>query len=215
MGWNMNDLTARTHGPLATWQVSGYVFAKEGSQHVVFQGFSPAAGEDGHVHELFWHPGGWQLNDLTNAAHAPLATLSPAGYDFSNNDSQHVVYQGFIEGDDGHIHELSWNSDDGWQHNDLTNAAHAPLAINTPVGHQFNGQRVFYEGGDHHIHGLEWNGDGWHHTDLSVATGTPGAIGPPTAYVFGAQLTDHVLYLGPTPTSTSCGGTPAAGTTTT
>ena len=199
MGWNVNDLTARTLGPLATFRVFGYVFAMDASQHVVFQGFSPAAGGDGHVHELFRHPGGWHLNDLTNAASAPLVTLFPTGYDFSNNGGQHVVYQGFIpgQGDDGHIHELYWNSDDGWQHNDLTNAARAPLAINTPVGHQFNGQRVFYEGGDLHIHGLEWNGDGWHHTDLSAATGASSiAVGPPTAYVFGAQVTDHVLYLG-------------------
>jgi hypothetical protein len=40
VGWNVNDLTARTHGPLATFGVSGYVFAMDASQHAVFQGFS-------------------------------------------------------------------------------------------------------------------------------------------------------------------------------
>jgi len=62
MGWNMNDLTNRTHGPRAEFAVSSDVYSSDGSQHVVFQGFRPTAGggydfgNDGsqHVVERWW-----------------------------------------------------------------------------------------------------------------------------------------------------------------
>jgi hypothetical protein len=68
MGRNMNDLTNRTHGPLAEFAVSSYVYSGDGSQHVVFQGFDPAGhyfetqrtqhgfsmSNDYHVVEVWW-----------------------------------------------------------------------------------------------------------------------------------------------------------------
>ena len=52
-------------------------------------------------------PGGrrWNRSDLTAATGAPAATGDPAGYTWSNDDSQHVVYRGT----DNHIHELWFN----------------------------------------------------------------------------------------------------------
>lgn len=77
----------------------------------------------------------------------------------------------------------------GWNRNNLTNRTHGPLA-------EFAVSSLVYEGGDLHIHSLERNGNGWYHTDLSAATGAPISVSPPTAYTFGAQVTNHVLYLG-------------------
>jgi hypothetical protein len=202
MGWNVNDLTARANAPLAQFGPSGYVYAGDGSQHVVYEGFTPGGGSDGHVHELYWHSDGWHHHDLTQATGAPAigAASYPTGYDFAQPDTiygtQHVVYVAT----DGHVHELWYDADsgDGWQHHDLSAATNAPPAVNVVAGFGYNNlQRVFYEGTDVHIHLLTWNSDnGWHHTDLSAAAGAPPAAGSPRAYVFYEQGTEHALYLG-------------------
>lgn len=59
---------------------------------------------DGHVHELYIHPGaGWVDNDLTNFAGATAAVPGSAldGY-WGSDNSQHV---NFVDGN-GHVHEL-------------------------------------------------------------------------------------------------------------
>jgi hypothetical protein len=197
MGWNLNDLTARTGAPLAIFSPSGYMFAHEGTQHVVYQGRLGDGSGDGHVHELWWQ-NGWNHNDLTAATGAPLVSREPSGYTFENQNTQHVVYHGFVagQGDDRHIHEL-WR-DDQWHHNDLTAATGAPLASGEPSGYAFenqNTQHVLYLGTDSHVHELWWQ-NGWHHNDLTAATGAPLAISNPAGYVFVSQNTQHVLYLG-------------------
>jgi hypothetical protein len=199
MGWNLNDLTARTSAPLAIFSPSGYMFANEGTQHVVYQGRSGDGSGDGHVHELWWQ-NVWHHSDLTASTGAPLVSGEPSGYAFENQNTQHVVYQGFVagQGDDGHIHEL-WRDDD-WHHNDLTVASqpHASRVINNPVGYAFFGQTqdVVYEGANSHIHHLWWDG-AWHSDDLTAATGAGVlALLPPTAYAFKSQNTRHVVYLG-------------------
>ena len=201
MGWKLNDLNDRTNAPLAIFKPSGYMFANQGTQHVVYQGFGDGGG-DGHIHELWWQ-NGWHHNDLTTNTHAPLVTFEPSGYLFTNQGTQHVIYQGFVpgQGDDGRVHELWWDGD-GWHHSDLTTATNArgqlPPVINSPFGYDFNGQHVVYEGGDNHINYLEWDPDnGWENTDLTLSTsaGVAAAL-PPTAYGFKAQNTRHVLYLG-------------------
>src|SRR5438128_1949639 len=61
--------------------------------------------------------------DLTKLAGAPNVGISPlAGYATPFNGQQHVDFIG----DDGHVHELWF--DGAWHHNDLTEAAGAPLA---------------------------------------------------------------------------------------
>lgn len=197
MGWNRNDLTARTGSPLATFSPTGYEFThNQNTQHVVYQGFTAAQGSDGHLYELYWD-GAWHYKDLTAEAGAPLSFLEPTGYVFAAQGTQHVVYLGAGDGGtDGHIHELWWD-DDGWHPNDLTEAAGgAPLAANVPAGYEFRGQHVVYRGNDSHIHDLRWDVDGWHHSDLTAVTGAPIAGGQPSAYVFKAQDTQHVIHLG-------------------
>lgn len=201
MGWNVNDLTTRAQAPLATFRPSGYVYGGQGSQHVVYEGFTTGGGSDGRVHELYWD-GHWHHHDLTQAAGAPAigAGSMPTGYDFNQPDTiygtQHVTYVGT----DGHVHELWYDADsgDGWQHHDLSHATNAPPAINVTSGYGYNNrQRVFYQGRDLHIHVLTWNQNGgWNHYDLSAATGAPIAGGPPTGYVFYEQGSEHAIYVG-------------------
>jgi hypothetical protein len=70
---------------------------------------------------------------------------------------------------DGHIHELVYT--DHWAHNDLTQAAGAPIAIGrSPLdGYQttFNNQQhVNYVGADGHVHELVYTNH-WAHNDLT------------------------------------------------
>jgi hypothetical protein len=185
-GWHHNDLTAAAGAPLATGDPRSYMFASQGTQHVIYRG------TDNHVHELWWN-GSWHHNDLTVAAAAPAPAGDPSGYMFNAQNTQHVVYRG----SDGHIHELWWNG--SWHHNDLTTAAAAPgAAAGEPRGYVFASQgtqHVIYRSADNHIHELWWDGK-WHHNDLSSATATTGAVGNPSGYVFVAQNTQHVVYRG-------------------
>jgi len=151
-GWHHNDLTNAAGGaPAAAGDPAGYMFAAQGTQHVVYRG------SGNHVHELWWNSAGWHHNDLTNAAGgAPAAAGDPAGYMFAAQGTQHVVYRGT----DSRIHELWWSSS-GWHHNDLTAAAGgAPAAASDPAGYMFNAQNtqhVVYRGTDNHIHELWWD----------------------------------------------------------
>lgn len=200
MGWNTNDLTTSTNAPLAQLRPFGYMYTGDGTQHVVYEGFTPGEGSDGHVHELWWN-GTWHHNDLTNASGAPFigAGSSPTGYFFPQSDeiygSQHVIYVGV----DSHVHEIWDTTDDpGWTHHDLTALANATPAINVAAGFGYNNfQHVFYEGTDLHIHMLTWDSDsGWYHTDLSASTGAPAASGSPNPYIFYRQGTLHAVYRG-------------------
>jgi hypothetical protein len=198
MGWHKDDLTVRTGSPLAVFGPAAYVFAQN-TQHVVYQGFTPAGGNDGHLYELYWtQDGGWHFKDLTAEAQAPLCTSYPTAYAFEATGTQHVLYEGQYY--DGHVHELWWDSD-GWHHNDLTDATGAPLSSGVPAGYEFPGdgtQHVVYTGRDSHIHALGWDPSGWHHLDLTAKTSAPLVMagGVPSAYVFKAELTQHVLYQG-------------------
>lgn len=196
MTWKMEDLTASTSAPLGTFSPATYVF--QGTQHVIHQGFTSAQGSDGSVHELYWDNGTWNHHDLTLQAGAPSIGLSQdlTGYAFTAQGTQHVDYTG----QDGHVHELYWNSNDDWQHRDLTLAAGAQLASSGPTGYEFRGQHVVYVGDDRHVHKLEWdNGNNsWHDSDLTIIAG---AVGVPTlnqlaAYVCEFQPTQHIVYLG-------------------
>ncbi len=191
-GWHHHDLTAATGAPLVRTTLTGYVFAAQATQHLIFTGM------DNHVHELWWDSGGWHHHDLTTATGAPLPQItsaSIAAYAFEAQATQHVMYNT----DDQHVHEL-WQDNHGWHHTDLTAATGAPLAYSVGTGYGLGQgeQRVFYAGNDNHIHQLSWDSNGWHHHDLTAAAGAPSInvlYSVPHAYVFGAQGLQHVLYL--------------------
>jgi hypothetical protein len=96
--WQHNDLTAATSASGAAGDPAGYTWSVDGTEHVVYRG------NDGHIHELWLslNSGGWQHNDLTAATSASSAAGDPAGYTWSVDGTEHVVYRG----NDGHIHEL-------------------------------------------------------------------------------------------------------------
>jgi hypothetical protein len=200
MGWKLYDLTARTGAPHATFGPAAYLFAQF-TRHAVYQGFTATVGSTGRLYELYWTPDNdeWRVTDLMDAAEAPLATGNPSAYIHATTGSQHILYIGALF--DGHVHELYWNDDDGWNHHDLTTATGAPLALSSPRGYEFHAestQHVVYQGQDLHIHELWWrdDGTGWHQGDLSVAAGAPLADGEPFGYMFDQQGTQHVVYLG-------------------
>ncbi len=169
----------------------GYAFEAQGTQHVVYR-----AG-DGHVRELWWQADkGWQTADLTAGTDAPAAAGDPMGYAFEAQGTQHVVYRA----GDGHVRELWWQADKGWQTADLTAGTDAPAAAGDPMGYAFEAQgtqHVVYRAGDGHVRELWWQADkGWQTADLTVGTGAPAAAGDPMGYVFEAQGTRHVVYHG-------------------
>ena len=189
-GWHDNDLTNApvvSVGPL-----TARVFASTATQHIVFRGSGGS-----HIHELWWDDNGlWRHSDLTVASQAPLANGDPTNYTFEGQPTQHVNYVGT----DGHVHELWWDYENGWHHNDLTTSAGAPVPAGRPIGYVLTPdetQHVNYLGTDGHVHELWWNNSGWHHHDLTVATGAPPAGGDPTGYEFVPNIgqgTQHVIY---------------------
>jgi hypothetical protein len=188
-GWHHNDLTAAAGAPLAGGPVAGYVFAAQGTQHVI------CGGQDDHVLELWWDIFGWHHNDLTAVTGAPSSgDYGFAAYAFNGQGTQHVIYTG----QDGHVHELWWHIN-RWHHNDLTAVTGAINAYLWPVGYVFEAQGtqhvifVGYDEGD--IHELWWDTGGWHHNNLSAATGAPPYLTGLAAYMFAAQGTQHVIYV--------------------
>jgi hypothetical protein len=189
-GWHHNNLTSApvvSIGPL-----TARVFGSTATQHIVFRGSGGP-----HIHELWWDDNGlWRHSDLSAASQAPAANGDPTNYTFEAQGTQHVNYLGT----DNHIHELWWNYENGWHHNDLTNAAGAPLGGGRPMGYVLTTdgtQHVVYAGTDHHVHELWWNNSGWHHNDLTATAGAPPAGGDPTGYEFVpnvGQGTQHVIY---------------------
>ncbi|MEO6826658.1 MAG: hypothetical protein ABI255_01565 [Microbacteriaceae bacterium] len=200
MGWKSFDLTNLTRAPQATFDPAAYLFAQS-TRHAVYQGFTPAGGSTGRLYELYWTPDNdrWRVTDLMSSADAPLATANPTAYVHATTGSQHILYVGAPF--DGHVHELYWNDDDGWNHHDLTNATRAPLSLGVPCGYEFHAdgtQHVVFQGQDLHIHELWWrdDGTGWHHGDLNLVAGAPTADSEPFGYMFDQQGTQHVVYLG-------------------
>jgi hypothetical protein len=198
-GWHVNDLTNAvvSLGPLTARN-----FSPTDSQHIPFLGAGGA-----HIQELYWyHVLQWRLTDLTSASGAPLAASEPTNYSFWQQGTQHINYLGT----DGHGHELWWDYENGWQHNDLTNATGAPLG-QLPSGYVFSEQgtqHVVYQGNEGHIHELWWDNSGWHHNDLTP--GAPDALlagGNPMGYAVGnkqhviytTRITNHVIELKWTP----------------
>ena len=198
-GWHHNDLTnasgarALSGGKRANGPV-GYVFAAQGTQHVIFVGEENQS--TGHVHELWWNSSGWHHHDLTMATAAPFAIQVPPGaYAFDSQKTQHVNYVG----SDGHIHELWWGNDH-WHHHDLSDATNAPAAAQaSPAGYVFatqNTQHVDYLGTDGCIHELVWANGSWKHNNLSALASAPAAAVSPIGYVFASAGTQHVNYIG-------------------
>jgi hypothetical protein len=192
-GWHVNDLTnapAVGGAPL-----TARVFTPIATQNIPFLEYG-----SGHIHELWWdNSGTWRRSDLTLVSQAPSAGSEPTNYSFWEQATQHINYAG----SDGHVHELWWDYENGWQHNDLTYQTGAPLLRSgaVPSGYVFRyegTQHVVYQGGDGIIHELWWDNTGWHHNPLTM--GAPDALlagNDPTGFettVSVGQGTQRVIY---------------------
>jgi hypothetical protein len=201
-GWHHHDLTKASRAPDAGSDPSGYVFAAEGTQHVIYRDNGDE--DNGHIYELSW--GADQSvnhTDLTKASKAPAALLGtrPSGYVFDADGTQHVIYRAGPIATNDHIYELSWGADPGVNHTDLIKASGAPDATqnnNSPCGYVFAAQgtqHVVYISTNGGIHELWWGADpGVNHTDLTGASGAFAAFSNPSGYVFAAEGTQHVVY---------------------
>jgi hypothetical protein len=196
--WYWNRLTQAAGAPLAAGDPTAYVTALN-TNHVVYRG------TDCHIYELFYGPGlpNWRMNDLTQAAGAPLAVGNPVGYTTGWDTIQHVVYRAA----NNHIYELFYpSSDPSWGLNGLTQAAGAPQAASDPAAYltdDFDGgigeiQHVVYRAANNHIYELFYpsSDPSWGLNGLTQAAGAPLAAGAPTAYTVNERKDQHVIYTG-------------------
>jgi hypothetical protein len=189
--WGITTLTDVEGSPPVRRDPTAYVFAGEGTQHVLYT----AAFEDDHVHEFWWDDGDWHHSDLTDSQGAGVTDHPAQGYSLeaSTDSSQHIIYRGL----DGSINELA-RAHHGWNHYNLTTEYGAPgAAAKSPFGYPFNAQgsqHIIYLGFDGSIHELRWNGSHW--MPILVAT-PPESATPrtgPVGYAFTATGTQHVFY---------------------
>ena len=171
MGWQPAiDLTANSDAPSMFGKPASYPFYV---QTIVYVGFTPGVGPNGHIFQLRWQNNEWHHKDLTDEASAPLAYSGVTAYPYYTGDSQHVVYlgqdgQGLF---DNQVHELYAYQDNKWHAHNLTKAVPggAPLALSDPTGYEFNDlQHVVYQGIDSHIYELWNDSNGWHVNDLTI-----------------------------------------------
>jgi hypothetical protein len=190
-GWHHTDMAAVLGAPFADpgGPPVGYVFG--GGQHVFYSGWG-----DRHMHELWWDPTGWHLNDLTAATGAePSIDGFFTAYPFAAQDTQHVIYKSFPL-NDTHLRELWWDRT-GWHTDDLTAATGVLGAPWSVSGYAFEAQGTQHVIADTTgpIYEVWWDRSGWHLNNLSAATGAPlsGGNGP---VGYALQGTQHVVYVG-------------------
>jgi hypothetical protein len=165
-------------------------------------------GTDGHVHCIYWIPGGAGHDKLSETAGAPKAAEGaiPVGY-FTPTDMHHVVYRSQDNGEGGHspdgdLHVLYWAGAETVQYDGPLTAmvSHAPLARGNPsayldTNHGVN--LVVYRGTDDCIHRIYWDEAGvYGHYNLTTwgLAIAPKAAGDPFAYYTAHNDTHQVAY---------------------
>jgi hypothetical protein len=76
-GWHHHDPTGDNDAPNATGDPAAYVFAAQGTQHVVYRGAF------NHIYELWWLNGDWHHKDVTNESRTPTPN-TPTGLQVTN-----------------------------------------------------------------------------------------------------------------------------------
>ncbi len=212
--WNKKDmlgshwsyggaLSALTHAPAAAGDPFGYVWEKDGTQHIVYRGV------DNNIHEI-WNKkdmlgSHWAYGGAINASvGAPAAAGDPAGFTWENDNTQHIIYRGV----DNQIHEL-WFKHGLVTHNwayggALSQNCGAPQAAGDPMGYAWEKdgtQHIIYRSADGQIQelwckkgitGAQWSYGG----ALSHTAGGPAAAGDPWGYAWESDATQHIVYRG-------------------
>ena len=188
------SLSMTTGAQMAASNVSGYAWADDQTQHVVYRG------QDNNIHELWQRQGQpWKYGGALNArVSAPPAVGDPSGYDWGHDKTQHIVYRGA----DNQIHELWQRKGADWKYGGAINQKlGAPPAAADPAGFAWEGddtQHVVYVGQDNQIHELwQRQGQPWKYEGaLSSRLGAPAAAGDLIGYAWQKDQTQHIVYRG-------------------
>jgi hypothetical protein len=203
------DLTELSNGTPAmpTSGVCGYYDGLNG-RHVNF------IDQNGHVHELYTHPGSpWADDDLTGIANGtPAAIPTPTRPGHSQpapsrsfvrsywvpDNTQHV---NFIDAN-GHVHELYTSPATPWRDNDLTALTDSKAAMPGSALSSYwsgdRGQHVNYIDVEGHVHELTKlsETESWVHTDLTYVTSAmPAALSSPLDSYILDDETLHVNFI--------------------
>jgi hypothetical protein len=163
-------------------------------------------GTDNHVHQ-FYLTGtapnfSWLTFDVSGNTGGTNVTANSSLVSLA--DTLLGALEVYYVGIDQHIHQLSWNSVNGWHNYDLSAMASAPAAspggLTALVDTLTGALEVYYVGTDRHLHQLQWSGSsGWHTFDVSANTGAAAAaIGQGTLTSFIDMLNSalELYYVG-------------------
>jgi hypothetical protein len=182
--------------------LAAYTWPAQQSQHVVYVDHSP--GREGHVRELYVvGTGAWYTNDLSEHSGyiqtaAPKSGSPLAGYMFTNQQTEHVVYIA----QDNTIRELYYTGT--WQGNNLSAAVPAavPPAPNSPLAafaaEYENTEHVIYVNENGDVQELYYSGGRWQTGDpLNQQAGASQPAGNSALAGYAAEYegTHHVVYV--------------------
>jgi hypothetical protein len=164
--WQDKDLTAITHGGVATSNggIAAFYTTPNRQLHVYYVDNNAQ-----HVHQLYDNGKGWSDEDLSALTGGP--TAYPYGITgFSIGNLQYVFYVDTAL----HVHELNYNNVD-WTDQDLTALVGGNLSDLAPLvafATKPNDQlHVYYVTTDIHVHQLYFNGSAWSDADLTSIVG--------------------------------------------
>ncbi|WON73553.1 neuraminidase-like domain-containing protein [Nitrosospira sp. Is2] len=193
--------------PRAAGNTSGYVFAHQDAQHVVYRG------TDQNIHDVWGTLNGWFLSTPTAEAEAEPAVSDPHGYPLDEKFMHCIAYC-----TERKVLELSWSSVDspgldedqngttGWQVETLYEAtSEADLPVGRPLGGIFTPDRgVVYRVQDGRIFSAVEAAAPASWTNQHLNSGSiPLAASDPVGFVMSEMINDvttvqsrHIFYRG-------------------
>ena len=139
-----------------------------------------------HVGRYFFQDNRWKFDDLTNAAHSPLALEGSKLTSFVLRDgSPHII---FID-QRHHVDQLFYQ--DKWRFDDLTTAAHAPVAVQESGLSSFvmpdGSPHIAFIDGKAHVDQLFFQDNRWNFDDVIASAKTARSA------LAGSELSTFVL----------------------
>jgi hypothetical protein len=175
VGWDDQDLTALTGGPLA------YVSAVAGFSVGNFQ-YVYYVGNDSHVHQMLYNNVNWKDSDISAKSKTQALTLLNTNIiAFTTTPALHVYYVDT----NNNIRQLFSPNGTSWQDEALTNFNQPPVAPILTAGFNIGNLQYVYwrdeNAGD--TYQLSYNNSTWSDTDLTQLIKTPFFLGINAALV--------------------------------
>ena len=202
-GWQNQDLTVLTGGPLAASGSSmTSVFDSSGTSRVYYLDANQ------HIHEMNCCAAGWSDNDMSaylgTSAAAIGSALASTGS--GQGSTVHVYYQGGNQ----HLYHMFLNNSGVWNSQDITavtstwscpcSVVNAPAAGSalTSVVDSGGVIRVYFLDAHQHLNETYNTGSGWYNSDMTVFLGTSAAASGSALVSTGAAqgATVNVYYQG-------------------